>query len=79
MRIIHLNCVENGVEVFLSQPTKHVGVAKTKNKLAALLKKAEKAGGNADAVMCSSSLDFPEEYTKDKNVINLCNWIRNGE
>lgn len=27
-------------------------------------------------VMCSSSLDFPEEYTTDENVIRMANTIR---
>ena len=26
--------------------------------------------------LCSSSLDFPDEYTKNKSVIKLCDWIR---
>lgn len=32
-----------------------------------------------DNFMCSSSLDFPEEYTKSKKIIALCDKIRNGE
>ncbi len=27
-------------------------------------------------VQCSSSLDFPEEYTDNENTINLCDQIR---
>ena len=27
-------------------------------------------------VMCSSSLDFPEEYTADQRVVDLCNYLR---
>ena len=27
-------------------------------------------------LMCSSTLDFPEEYTKDQEVIKLCDEIR---
>lgn len=30
-------------------------------------------------IVCSSSLDFPEEYTEDQSVIDLCNWIREGD
>ena len=29
-----------------------------------------------DILMCSSTLDFPEEYTKDQEVIKLCDEIR---
>lgn len=29
-----------------------------------------------DSVLCSSSLDFPEEYTKNADTIALCNKIR---
>lgn len=29
-----------------------------------------------DLVMCSSSLDFPEENTTEQRVIDLCNQIR---
>lgn len=32
-----------------------------------------------DNFMCSSSLDFPDEYTKSKKIIDLCDFIRNGE
>lgn len=28
-------------------------------------------------VVSSSSLDFPEDYTDNKSVIALCDWIRN--
>lgn len=31
-----------------------------------------------DVLMCSSSLDFPEEYTEDQSVIDLCDIIRGG-
>jgi len=31
---------------------------------------------NIDGVMCSSSVDFPEEDTNDKNVIALCHALR---
>jgi hypothetical protein len=27
-------------------------------------------------IMCSSSLDFPAEYTNHSRIINLCDWIR---
>jgi hypothetical protein len=27
-------------------------------------------------IICSSSLDFPQEYTKSKKIIDLCNWLR---
>lgn len=30
-------------------------------------------------IMCSSSLDFPDEYTSKQSVMDLCNAIRNGE
>lgn len=30
-----------------------------------------------DYVLCSSSLDFPEEYTENEKLIQLCNEIRN--
>lgn len=30
-----------------------------------------------DSFMCSSSVDFPEEYTENKEVIELCGLIRN--
>jgi len=29
-----------------------------------------------DILMCSSTLDFPEEYTTDQEVIKLCDQIR---
>lgn len=29
-----------------------------------------------DSIMCSSSLDFPEDYTKDRGVIALCRALR---
>lgn len=32
-----------------------------------------------DIVMCSSSMDFPEENTTDPAVIALCNQIRKGD
>ncbi len=32
--------------------------------------------GREITVMCSSSLDFPEEYTEDQELINLCHQIR---
>lgn len=42
---------------------------------------ANKAGVERKAlsVMCSSSIDFPEDTTKDKAVIKLCNEIRWGQ
>ena len=30
-------------------------------------------------VMCSSSLDFPKEYTSDPEVIRMCDQLRGGE
>jgi hypothetical protein len=27
-------------------------------------------------VMCSSSMDFPDEYTKDQQIVDLCKEIR---
>lgn len=30
-------------------------------------------------IMCSSTVDFPEEYTEDPKVIAMCNLIRGGE
>ena len=29
--------------------------------------------------LCSSSIDFPDEYTTDQNVITMCHIIRDGE
>ena len=31
-----------------------------------------------DYVLSSSELDFPTEYTKDKKIVKLCDWIRNN-
>lgn len=28
--------------------------------------------------MCSSSIDFPEEYTDNKDLLAICNAVRNG-
>lgn len=30
-----------------------------------------------DLVVCSSSMDFPKDYTDNEEIINLCNKIRN--
>lgn len=32
---------------------------------------------NGESCMCSSSLDFPDEYTNDPAVIQLCDEVRN--
>jgi len=37
--------------------------------------KQHEAGGDI-TVMCSSSMDFPEEYTEDADVVALCHSIR---
>ena len=34
---------------------------------------------DGDIVMCSSSLDFPEEFTRKKWLVELCKKIRNHE
>tara|TARA_Y100000310_G_C20517876_1_gene732138 strand:+ start:262 stop:1047 length:786 start_codon:yes stop_codon:yes gene_type:complete len=34
-------------------------------------------GVPSPTIMCSSSLDFPYEYTEDQNVIDMCDAIRN--
>ena len=31
---------------------------------------------NIETIVTSSSIDHPEEYTRDRNVIDLCKWIR---
>jgi hypothetical protein len=43
-----------------------------------MIERSEKAGVLVDdfIVMCSSSMDFPEEYTSDKNVIKLARELR---
>lgn len=40
--------------------------------------KIAEAGGDKDelTVMCSSSVDFPEDYTSDADVIALCHAIK---
>jgi hypothetical protein len=39
------------------------------------LKKVE-FNEDTDVLMCSSSVDFPEEYTKSTKLKQLCRWLR---
>jgi hypothetical protein len=40
--------------------------------------KADEASVGVDhlGLVCSSTLDFPKEYTKDETVIDLCDYLR---
>ena len=53
-----------------------IGTAKTLDSLMELLNTVlVQSAGELD-ILCSSSLDFPEEFTNDQQVIQLCNAIR---
>ncbi len=77
MKRIYLSCKKDGVECSYgeqgSQTYEDQKIVKTRSELAKFFKNK-----HTDIVLCSSSMDFPSEYTKNTHVINLCNWIRSG-
>jgi hypothetical protein len=72
-RVFTLDVVSKGIQLKLQG--KVLGCAKTAKGLVRLVT-ANKIDENRDAIMCSSSLDFPKEYTSDKGVIALARKIR---
>jgi len=74
LRIIHLGVTSKGIEVKLEG--KLLGHCKTIKKLKQIWDKYHFQENESDIVMCSSSMDFPKEYTKDKRVIELARKIR---
>ena len=72
---LYLSCKSNGIECTygpMSGSGKQViETVRTVTELKKFIR-----GKRIDVILCSSSMDFPKEYTKDKKVIALCNWIR---
>lgn len=78
MRTITLGCEKDHISVRVRDVNKSgVKTFKIKNE-AELIECLDKIGHSEeqDVVMCSSSLDFPHEYTKDKSIIEVCRKIR---
>jgi hypothetical protein len=77
MKRIYLTVKDDGLEVIYGEPNGRVEDR-------ALITHAKElhefflAHPDTDLVLCSSSLDFPEEYTSNKEIIELCDDIRNG-
>ena len=71
MNRVYLDVSATGLTVYLNN--KVVGVAKNKQQFADLLIKHKITPD--DIVMCSSSLDFPEEYTSDPDILALVGMI----
>ena len=72
MRVLHFNCKKNGVQISTRKGDKFVSLGIAKN-IAAMKKLVEKINlnDNKDLCMFSSSMDFPKEYTKNKEVLKL--------
>jgi hypothetical protein len=76
----YLSCDEKHLRVHLMRPTspgqesESAATVKTMDELREWCIKWD-----VDNFMCSSSMDFPEEYTDDGSIIALCNTIRNHE
>lgn len=67
MRTIIFGVTKNAVTVHVN--TKAYGKAGTRPKMRLLLEKLNLT--DSDVVMFSSSMDFPHEYTSDRNVLAL--------
>jgi hypothetical protein len=57
----------------LGSDRQKLGRVRTRQELAVVLRDLN---DDTDHVSCSSSLDFPHEYTEDPEVIELCNALR---
>lgn len=68
-----LNVTSKGLE--LSKDYKHVMYVQSLADLQEFKTREEEREGPIK-IMCSSSLDFPKDYTNDKEVINLAREIR---
>lgn len=72
----YLNCMKDSIQVCLfhvsdEQKGKSRAAFKTMDELVEWCRK-----WNVDGFMCSSSMDFPEEYTDKPEIIALCREIR---
>lgn len=77
MRTIIFHCDSDGVSISGRTVTdkktskrKHLGKARTIAGMRKLFKRIN-LNDDTDIVMFSSSMDFPDEYTKDKDVLKL--------
>ena len=77
MRVLHFDCKKNGVEITTRKGDKYISLGIAKN-IAAMKKLVEKIkiDDNKDLCMFSSSMDFPKEYTKNKEVLKLVEKLR---
>lgn len=80
MNRIYLDCRKDGIMCKFGDPTqKEMEVSRLCRNKADLKKFFETYEVLADVCLCSSSMDFPEEYTKDRKIIDLCYRIRGGK
>lgn len=75
----YLSCEKDGVKVHLmhvsdAEKAESQAVVTTMEGLVAWCKKY-----GVDNFMCSSSMDFPEEYTDDPQIVALCQHIRSDD
>ncbi len=75
--MIFLTVEEDAIQVSQLDSKELLGYAKTHAELVALLDHF-KINKNTTFI-CSSSLDFPKDYTNDGEVITLCNTIRGSK
>ncbi len=68
-----LSVESDGIKVHLNK--KHIGLITSMEELTDILVDNGYNEG-VDIVLCSSSLDFPKEYTNKKKIIKLCDEIR---
>lgn len=72
---LYLSCVPEGIlckngQIGINE-SDAISICKNKSEFLAYLKKTQ-----YDVCVCSSSMDWPEDYTDNKEIIDLCHAIR---